>query len=192
MCGERGVGTKRIAAEIGVKEPTVHNVHWKVKKLGLLPGMTTVPQASSSSSPSSPSSPQERVLLTPQPEEIQPVKLSPLERGVGGVEDILPDDEEHPGTQRVTEERSSAARANSSERTTEEPSRNAVPENSLRKEGDSSERMRNSSVPQTGSSDSSKSSSGRTEETLGVFAEEVEEMRKTVEFLRESTGVQGR
>jgi len=55
----------------------------------------------------------------------------------------------------------------------------------LRKEGDSSTRMRNSSVPQDDSSDSSKSSSLKTEEALGAFAEEMRELRKTVQFVGE-------
>jgi hypothetical protein len=84
----------------------------------------------------------------------------------------------------VTEERSSPQKEFfSSERTTEEPSPNTAQENSLKNQGDPQERMRNSSVPQTGSSDSSKSSSGRTEEALGAFAEEMRELWKTVQFV---------
>jgi hypothetical protein len=58
--------TKRIATEIGVSHHTVETTLWKVKKLGLLPGMTPVVPTSSSSSPSSPSSPQKNVLLVPR------------------------------------------------------------------------------------------------------------------------------
>jgi hypothetical protein len=79
-----------------------------VKKLGLIPGMTPVPQASSSSSP------QKNTILVPRSEENQVLHSAPIERGVGGIEEISPDGRGTQGTrgvteeqQRVTEERSS-------------------------------------------------------------------------------------
>jgi hypothetical protein len=79
----------------------------------------------------------------------------------------------------------------SSEEAVKEAPQTAEQRNSLRNQVDPSARMRNSSDPLTDPLDSSKSSSLRTEEALEVFAEEVKEMRKTMEFLRDSTGSPG-
>jgi hypothetical protein len=46
--------------------------------------------------------------------------------------------------------------------------------------------MRNSSDPQETPSDSSKTPLGKTEEALGVFAEEMKEPRKIMQFIRDA------
>jgi hypothetical protein len=128
------------------------------------------------------------------------VHSAAIERGAGGVEEITSDGEGTKGTKGMTEEHSSPQKEffssegtpvssegtpSSSERTTEEHPSNRAPENSSRNEGSSSERNSGSSVPQKSSSDSSDSSSKRTEEVLGAFAEEMKELRKTMQFVRE-------
>ena len=160
--------TKRIGTEIGAKEKTTLNVRSKVKKIGLLPGMTPVVPTSSNSVPSSSSSsaspPHRNNLLVPRSEENQVLHSAPIERGAGGIEEVSPDRRGTQGTEGMTEERSSPQKERLSPQ--KEQLRNILQtrrrKNSLRKEGDSSEGMRNSSVPQTGSSDSSQSSSGGT------------------------------
>ena len=110
--------TKRIGTEIGAKEKTVLNVRSKVKKLGLLPGMTPVVPSSPSSSPSSP---QRNNLLVPRSEENQALHSAPIEMGAGGIEEISPDRRGTQGTEGMTEERSSPQR----ERLTHQKERNS-------------------------------------------------------------------
>ena len=107
--------------------------------------------------------------------------------GAGGIEEISPDRRGTQGTEGMTEERSSPQKERLSPQ--KEQLRNILQtrrrKNSLRKEGDSSEGMRNSSVPQTGSSDSSQSSSEGTKEAFGRFAEEMKELRKTMQLVKQ-------
>jgi hypothetical protein len=142
----------------------VETTLWKVKKLGLLSGMTPVVPTSSSSSPSSPSSPQRNILLVPRSEENQAVHSAPIERGAGGIEEITSDGEGSRGTQRNAEEGdfsskesfSSEERRFSSEEAAKEAPQDTVQRNSLRKEDAPSERMRNPQDPQRNPLDSSR------------------------------------
>jgi hypothetical protein len=109
---------------------------------------------------------------------------APIGKGAGGIEEIAPDGEGGRGTQRNAEEGVSSSRNQFS---SEEAVKELLEErNSLRNQGDSSARMRNSSAPQGTPSDSSKTPLGKTEEALRAFAEEMRQLRTTMQFAKDA------
>ena len=176
--------TKRIAAEIGAKEKTVRNVRSEVKKLGLLPGMKPVV----------PASPRETSLgnmslIPPGTESLERENTSPIGKGAGDVEEIVPDAQRSQGQQIFPRDAesprdtgSSPRDADSSPRDADSSSRDMVRDNPQPTELGKSPGTRGSPRASPGNAETSPDSLGA---SLGTFAEEMMELRKTMQFVRE-------